>query len=80
MTPKHIAEIMILLQDEYKCHNINFVTPEHVGPQVAECIIKALDMGLKVPIGKEQFFSNVNQQLKWTASFQNVSGRQLKLV
>lgn len=50
MSADQIAELMILLQDEYKCHNINFVTPEHVAPQVAECIMKALDLGLKVPI------------------------------
>ena len=31
-------------------HNINFVTPEHVVPQVALAILAAREMGLKVPI------------------------------
>ncbi len=26
---------MLKLQNETKCHNINFVTPEHVVPQVS---------------------------------------------
>ena len=50
MTANEIADMMMLLQNEYKCHNINFVTPEHVAPQVAESIVRALDLGLKVPI------------------------------
>ncbi len=32
--PEEIADLMLKLQDETKCHNINFVTPEHVVPQV----------------------------------------------
>ena len=31
---EEIADIMLKLQNETKCHNINFVTPEHVVPQV----------------------------------------------
>ena len=41
---------MIKLQDLGGCHNINFVTPEHVVPQVAMAIIEARDMGLRIPI------------------------------
>jgi putative pyruvate formate lyase activating enzyme len=32
------------------CHNINFVTPEHVAPQVIEAIAAAVPRGLRVPI------------------------------
>ncbi len=32
------------------CHNINFVTPEHVAPQVVEAIAAAVPRGLKLPI------------------------------
>lgn len=46
---KDIARIMIRLQ-EIGCHNINFVTPEHVVPQVIEAIYWAIEMGLKIPI------------------------------
>jgi len=45
-----IADLMLRLQDEKKCHNINFVTPEHVSPQVVEAIAIAVEKGLKLPI------------------------------
>jgi len=32
------------------CHNINFVTPEHVVPQVLEAIAAAIPRGLQLPI------------------------------
>jgi putative pyruvate formate lyase activating enzyme len=48
-TAEEIAELMIGLQ-ERGCHNINFVTPEHVAPQVIEAIAAAVPLGLKVPI------------------------------
>lgn len=44
-----IATLMLRLQDR-GCHNINFVTPEHVAPQVAEAIAAAVPRGLEVPI------------------------------
>lgn len=50
VTPEELAEWMIKLQDVGAVHNINFVTPEHVVPQVALAILTARDMGLKVPI------------------------------
>lgn len=50
MTPEELAEWMIKLQEVGNVHNINFVTPEHVVPQVALAILHARDMGLKVPI------------------------------
>ncbi len=34
MQAEEIADLMLKLQNETKCHNINFVTPEHVVPQV----------------------------------------------
>lgn len=44
-----IAELMLRLQEE-GCHNINFVTPEHVAPQLVEAIAVAVPLGLTVPI------------------------------
>ena len=40
---------MLGLQEK-GCHNINFVTPEHVAPQLAEAIALAVPLGLRVPI------------------------------
>lgn len=44
-----IAEYMLALQRR-GCHNINFVTPEHVAPQVIEAIAAAVPKGLRLPI------------------------------
>ena len=50
LTPEELAEWMVKLQDVGDVHNINFVTPEHVVPQVALAVLTAREMGLKVPI------------------------------
>jgi putative pyruvate formate lyase activating enzyme len=47
--PEAIAAMMLELQD-LGCHNINFVTPEHVVPQVVEAVAVAVDRGLALPI------------------------------
>jgi putative pyruvate formate lyase activating enzyme len=44
-----IATLMLTLQNR-GCHNINFVTPEHVAPQVLEAVAAAIPQGLKLPI------------------------------
>jgi putative pyruvate formate lyase activating enzyme len=44
-----LADLMLSLQD-HGCHNINFVTPEHVAPQVIEALPVAIDRGLRLPI------------------------------
>ena len=49
MTASELAEVMLELQDQ-GCHNINFVTPEHVVPQVIESLAAALDRGLDLPV------------------------------
>lgn len=47
--PGEIAGLMLDLQEQ-GCHNVNFVTPEHVAPQVIEAIAAAAPRGLRVPI------------------------------
>jgi len=47
--PERLAEMMLDLQNQ-GCHNINFVTPEHVVPQVIEALALAVDGGLTLPI------------------------------
>ena len=46
--PERIAALMLALQ-ERGCHNINFVTPEHVAPQVIEAVAAAIPRGLRLP-------------------------------
>lgn len=48
-TAGEIADFMLGLQEK-GCHNINFVTPEHVAPQLIEAIAAAVPRGLKLPI------------------------------
>ena len=48
-SPSDLAGMMLELQRQ-GCHNINFVTPEHVVPQVIEAVMEAVDRGLCLPI------------------------------
>ena len=48
-SPQQLAAMMLRLQDS-GCHNINFVTPEHVVPQVLEALVIAVEGGLCLPI------------------------------
>ncbi len=48
-TAEQLADMMMELQ-RAGCHNINFVTPEHVAPQVVEAIAAAVPRGLRIPI------------------------------
>ena len=47
--PEEIAGMMLELQG-LGCHNINFVTPEHVVPEVVEAVVAAIERGLNLPI------------------------------
>ncbi|HEU5157696.1 MAG TPA: radical SAM protein [Streptosporangiaceae bacterium] len=49
VAPRRLAEMMLELQSR-GCHNINFVTPEHVVPQILEALPDAVAGGLSVPI------------------------------
>ena len=40
---------MLRLQ-ELGCHNINFVTPTHVVPQILESLVVAAERGLRLPL------------------------------
>jgi putative pyruvate formate lyase activating enzyme len=44
-----LAGIMLELQAR-GCHNINFVTPEHVVPQILEALPIAVEQGLRLPL------------------------------
>ena len=49
MRPDDLAQCMLDLQSD-GCHNINFVTPEHVVPQLLEALVVAVGRGLRLPI------------------------------
>jgi len=46
---EELAAIMLALQQQ-KCHNINFVTPSHVVPQILAALEIAVQQGLCVPL------------------------------
>src|ERR687888_1540563 len=48
-TPERLATMMLELQ-AIGCHNINWVTPEHVVPQILEALPLAFARGLELPI------------------------------
>jgi putative pyruvate formate lyase activating enzyme len=47
--PERLAEMMLELQAR-GCHNINFVTREHVVPQILEALLIAAKDGLRLPL------------------------------
>ena len=49
VTAGELAEMMLELQAR-GCHNINFVTPEHVVPQILEALPLAIEGGLRLPL------------------------------
>lgn len=48
-SPAEIARMMLRLE-RMGCHNINFVTPTHVTPQLMQAILIAREGGLRIPI------------------------------
>ncbi len=49
VSSRDLAGMMVGLQ-EMGCHNINFVTPSHVVPQILSGLVEAIEMGLNLPL------------------------------
>lgn len=49
VTDAQLAAMMLMLQQQ-GCHNINFVTPSHVVPQILAALEIAIQQGLNVPL------------------------------
>ena len=49
VTDDQLAQMMVALQ-KAGCHNINFVTPSHVVPQILSALAIAVQNGLRVPL------------------------------
>ncbi len=49
VTPAELAAIMLQLQAR-GCHNINFVSPTHVVPQLLAAVLIAAEAGLRLPL------------------------------
>ena len=46
---RELADCMLDLQGR-GCHNVNFVTPSHVVPQILESLVDAAERGLRLPL------------------------------
>ncbi len=49
VSPARLAQMMIELQ-QLECHNVNFVTPTHIVPQILEALPIAIENGLNIPL------------------------------
>ncbi len=49
ISPDRLARVMLHLQEQ-GCHNINFVSPSHVVPQLLAALPMAIEGGLEVPL------------------------------
>ncbi|MCI0571568.1 MAG: radical SAM protein, partial [Myxococcaceae bacterium] len=59
-----LAGMMLALQ-ERGCHNINFVTPEHVVPQLLEALVLAVECGLRLPLVYNTSAYDSLESLRW---------------
>ena len=50
VSDEKLANIMLQLQDHYKCHNINLVTPTHFVSNILKAVYIAAQKGLRLPI------------------------------
>jgi len=49
VSDRELADMMLSLQ-ALGCHNINFVTPSHVVPQILSALLPAIEDGLNIPL------------------------------
>ncbi len=64
VTPECLADMMLELQ-AIGCHNINFVTPEHVVPQILEALPRAIRGGLRLPIVYNTSAYDSLESIRW---------------
>ncbi len=63
-TPAELASIFLELQSK-GCHNLNWVTPEHVVPQILEALALAVERGLTLPIVYNTSSYDSMESLAW---------------
>lgn len=64
LQPQELADLMLELQD-LGVHNINWVTPEHVVPQLLEALLLAVGQGLRLPIVYNTSAYDALESLHW---------------
>ncbi|HME88302.1 MAG TPA: radical SAM protein [Chthoniobacterales bacterium] len=64
VTAAELAQIMLDLE-ETGCHNVNFVTPEHVVPQILEALVIAVERGLRLPLVYNTSAYDSLESIRW---------------
>jgi putative pyruvate formate lyase activating enzyme len=64
LSPQALAAAMLDLQKQ-GCHNINFVTPEHVVPEILEALPLAIERGLTLPLVYNTSAYDALESLAW---------------
>jgi putative pyruvate formate lyase activating enzyme len=64
VTAAELGQIMLDLQ-KIGCHNINFVTPEHVVPQILEALVMAVERGLRLPLVYNTSAYDSLESIRW---------------
>lgn len=64
VTAEQLTDQMLRLQ-ELGCHNINFVTPSHVVPQILEALVVAAERGLRLPLVYNTSGYDQVETLRW---------------
>lgn len=62
--PERLASAMLDLQAQ-GCHNLNFVTPEHVVPEILEALPLAVERGLRLPLVYNTSAYDALESLRW---------------
>ena len=64
VTATQLAQMMLDLQ-RIGCHNVNFVTPEHVVPQILEALVIAVERGLRLPLVYNTSAYDSLESIRW---------------
>jgi len=64
VSPAELAGMMLDLQAA-SCHNINFVTSEHVVPQILEALVLAVGRGLRLPLVYNTSAYDSLESIRW---------------
>jgi putative pyruvate formate lyase activating enzyme len=73
-----LAQIMLDLQ-RIGCHNINFVTPEHVVPQILEALVIAVERGLWLPLVYNTSAYDSLESIRWMEGIVDIFMPDFKL-
>lgn len=79
LSPAELAGAMLDLQSQ-GCHNINFVTPEHVVPQLLEALPIAIERGLRLPIVYNTSAYDALESLRWMDGIVDIYMPDFKLM